>query len=143
MTKMEEITGSLLIIPEEHNIALKFKDDHLPHDHANLVRRYKSELKLPTSPILPKNHCSRKLLKLMIRENKVIWDLIETIKTNRPMGIHGVYMKNFAKDLHVEDDLVFLDNELVVPGTIRGTFNTMLHETHPGQFGMKSLAEYM
>ena len=59
------------------------------------------------------------------------------------MGIHGVYMKNFAKDLHVEADLVILDNKLVVPATTRGTFNTMLHETHPGQFGMRSLAEYM
>ena len=24
-------------------------------------------------------------------------------------------MKNFAKDLHVKDDLLFLDNKLVVP----------------------------
>ena len=52
-------------------------------------------------------------------------------------------MKNFAKDLHVKDDLLFLDNKLVVPATIRATFITMIHETHPGQFGMKSLAEYM
>ena len=52
-------------------------------------------------------------------------------------------MKIYAKDLHVKDDLLFLDNKLVVPATIRGTFNSMLHETHPGQFGMKSLAEYL
>ena len=52
-------------------------------------------------------------------------------------------MKNFAKDLHVKDDLLFLDNKLVVPATISGTYNTMLHEAHPGQFGMKCLAEYM
>ena len=140
---MAEITGPLLIIPEEQKIALKFKDDHLPVDHANLLKRYKSDLILPTFPIFPKNHCSRKLRQLMTREDKVIWDLIETIKTNRTMGIHGAHVKNFAKDLHVKDDLLFLDNKLVVPATIRGTFNTMLHETHPGQFGMKSLAEYM
>ena len=59
------------------------------------------------------------------------------------MGIHGAYMKIYAKDLHVKDDELFLDNKLVVPATIRGTFNSMLHETHPGQFGMKSLAEYL
>ena len=59
------------------------------------------------------------------------------------MGIHGTYMKNYTKDLHVKDELLFLDNKLVVPATIRGTFNSMLHETHPGQFGMKSLAEYL
>ena len=59
------------------------------------------------------------------------------------MGIHGPNMKIYAKDLHVKDDLLFLDNKLVVPATIRGSFNSMLHETHRGQFGMKSLAEYL
>ena len=79
----------------------------------------------------------------MTREDKVLCDLIETIKTNRPLGIHGAYIKIYAKDLQVKDDLLFLDNKLVVPATIRETFNWMLHETHPGQFGMKSLAEYL
>ena len=55
----------------------------------------------------------------MTREDKVLWDLIETIKTKRPMGIHGAYMKFYAKNLHVKDDLLFLDNKLVVPATIR------------------------
>ena len=59
------------------------------------------------------------------------------------MSIHGVYMKNFSKDLHVKDDLLFLDNKLVVPTTIRGTFSAMLHETHLGQLEMKFLAEYI
>ena len=59
------------------------------------------------------------------------------------MGIHGAYMRNFAKDLYVKDHLLIVDNNVVVAATIRGTFNTMLHETHPGQFGMKSLAEHM
>ena len=79
----------------------------------------------------------------MTKEDKVLWDLIETIKRNRPMGIHGTYMKYYTKDLHVKDEPLFLDNKLVVPATIRETFNSMLHETHPGQFGMKSLAEYL
>ena len=59
------------------------------------------------------------------------------------MGVHGSYMKNVAKNFHVKDDLSFLDNKLVVPATFRGTFSTMLHETHPGQIGMQSLAEYI
>ena len=130
--KLEDISGPLLIIPEEHNIPRKFKDDHLPDDHAKLLKSYKADLSLPLSPILPENHCSKKLLKVMTRDDKVIWDLIKTIKTKRPMGIHGSYMKSFAKDLHIKDDLLFLDNKLVVPATIRSTFSAMLHETHPG-----------
>ena len=96
---MEEYTDPLLKIPDEQNIALKFKHDHLPDDHAHLVMSYKSDLNLPTPPILPKNHCSKKLklLQLMTREAKVIWDLFETIKTNRSMGIHGANMKKFAR----------------------------------------------
>ena len=140
---MDNFTESLLIVLQEHNIALKFRDDRLSPDHANLVRWYKSDLNLPKSPIRQENHCSKKLLQIMTREDKVRWGLIETIKTNQSMGIHGAYMKNYAKDLHVKDDLLFFDNKLVVPATIRGTFNPMLHETHPGQFGMKSLAEYL
>ena len=140
---MDKVNEPLLIIPEEHNIALKYRDDRLSPDHADLVKRYKADLNLPISPIRPENHCSKKLLQIKTREDKVLWDLIETIKINRPMGIHGAYMKNYAKDLHVKDELLFLDNKLVVPATIRRTFNSMLHETHPGQFGMKSLAKYL
>ena len=59
---MEKTTEPLLIIPEEHNIALKFRDDRFLPDHADLLRRYKSDLNLPNSPIRPENHCSKKLL---------------------------------------------------------------------------------
>ena len=91
---MDKVNETLLIIPEEHNIALKFRDDRLPPDHADLLRRYKAELNLPNSPIRPEDHCSKKLPQIMTREDKVLWDLIETIKKNQPMGIHGTYMKN-------------------------------------------------
>ena len=140
---MDKVNEPLLIISEEHIIALKYRDERLSLDHADLARRYKVDLNLQISPIRPENHCSKKLLQIMTREDKVLWDLIETIKINRPMGVHGAYMKNYAKDLHVKDELLFLDNKLVVPATIRGTFKSILHETHPGQFGMKSLAEYL
>ena len=59
---MDKVNEPLLIIPEEHNIALKFRDDRLPPDPADLVRRYKADLNLIFSPIRPKNHCSKKLL---------------------------------------------------------------------------------
>ena len=79
---MDEITGPLLIIQDDHNICLKLKDDHLPDNHASLVKRFKSDLKLPTSPFFPDDHCSKILLQLMTRGDKVIWELIDTIKTD-------------------------------------------------------------
>ena len=63
----------------------------------------------------------------MTREDIVIWDLIDTIKSGWTMGIHRSYMKNYEKDLHVKDDQLFLDNKLVVPATIRETFTSMLY----------------
>ena len=77
------------------------------------MESYKADLSLPLSPILPENHCSTKLLELMTRDDKKIWDLIETKKTKRPMGIHGSYMKNFANDLHGKDNLLILEDILV------------------------------
>ena len=59
---MDKVNEPLLIIPEEHNIALKFRDDLFSPDHADLVRRYKVDLNLPNFPIGPENHCSKKLL---------------------------------------------------------------------------------
>ena len=85
---IDKVNEPLLIIPEEHIIAIKFRDDRRSPDHADLLRRYKADLNLPNSPICPENHCSKKLLQIMTREDKVMWDLIETINTNRPMGIH-------------------------------------------------------
>ena len=42
---MDKVNEPLLIIPEEHNIALKFRDDRLSSDHADLVRRSDSPCK--------------------------------------------------------------------------------------------------
>ena len=94
-------------VPEEHNIALKFKDDLLNNDHFNLLKRYKANLSLPSSPIIPENHCSKKLIQIMTKDAKFLWDLITTLKTGRPLEFHGFYMKNYEKDLHTRDDLIF------------------------------------
>ena len=69
---MDKVNEPLLIIPEEHNIFLKFRGDRLPPDHADLLRRYKADLNLPNSPIRPENHCSKKFLQIVTREGKVL-----------------------------------------------------------------------
>ena len=83
---MDEVAGPLLIIEDEHNISLNFKDDHLPDDHANLLKRFKSDLNFSNSPLFPEDHCSKKLLQLMTRRDKGIWDLIDTLKTGLRKG---------------------------------------------------------
>ena len=130
-------------VPEEHNIALKFKDNLLNKDHLNLLKRYKANLSLPSSPIIPENQCSKKLLLIMTKDDKVLWYLITTLKTGRPLEIHRFYMKNYEKDLHTRDGLLFLDNKMGLSAGARSAFTSMLHESHPGQFGMKFLAEFI
>ena len=73
---MDKVNEPLLINPDEHNIVLKFRHDRLSPDQADLVRRFKTDLNLPNSPIRPENHCLKKLLQIMTREDKVLWDLI-------------------------------------------------------------------
>ena len=108
-------------VPEEHYIVLKFKDNLLNNDHLNLLKRYKANLSLPSSPIIPENHCSKKLLQIMNKDDKVLWDLITTLTTGRPLEIHRFYMKNYEKDLHTRDDLLFLDSKIVIPAAARGS----------------------
>ena len=70
-------------------------------------------------------------------------DVIMTLKTGCSLGIHGSYMKKYEKDQHTRDDLLFKDNKIVIPAAARGAFSSMLHESHPDQFGMKFLAEHI
>ena len=82
------------------------------------------------------------LLQILTKDDKILWNLITTLKMGRPLGNQRFFMKSSEKDLNTKDELLFLDNKLVVPAAVRETFSSMLHESHPGQFGMKLLAEY-
>ena len=119
----------LVPVPEEHNIALKFKDDILNNDHFNLMKRYKANLSLPSTPIIPEKHCSKNLLQIITKDDKDLWDLITTLKRGRPLEIHGFYMKNYEKALPTRDDLFFLENKKVMSAAARGAFSSMLHES--------------
>ena len=66
----------------------------------------------------------------MTKDDKLLWDLITTLKKIRPLGIHGSCMKKYEKDLHTKEELLFLDNKLVVPAAVRRAFSSMLHESH-------------
>ena len=79
----------------------------------------------------------------MIKDDKILWDLITTLKTGRPLGNHGLYKKNYEKDLHTRVDLFFKNNKVLITAVARDAFSSMLHDSYPGQFGMNLLAEYI
>ena len=68
---------------------------------------------------------------------KALQNEVEKIKANSP------YFKHFFRDLHESDGLLYMDGKLVIPFSLRNAMMKALHETHPGQFGMKYLAQYI
>ena len=95
-TSSSKSSDRLVIVPEENNIVLNFKDDFLNNDRAALLKRYKENLSLPSSPLIPKVQRSRKLIQIMTKDDKMLWDLITTLimKAGRPLRIYGSFMKN-------------------------------------------------
>ena len=142
-TPSSKSSDLLVIVPEDHNIVLNFKDDFLNNDHAALLKRYREKLSLPSSPLIPEIQRSRKLLQIMTKDDKTLWDLITTLimKMGRPLGIYGSFMKSYENNVQARDELLFLDDNLLVPAAARKACSSRLDESHPGQFGMKFLAE--
>ena len=109
--------------------------------HENLLAKYKGDLKLPETPLSFSEHCSNRLISLMTDEDKILKDVKKAVEEGRPLDIFGAYLKNFQRDIHVKEGLLFNDNKLIVPAALRSPSLSILHKFHPGQFGMKSLAE--
>ena len=120
---------------------MKFDNDIISEIHKKLLAKYKGELKLPTTPLVFTDHCFSKLIKLMTDENKILKDVKKSVEEGRPLDRFGAYLNTFQRDIHVKEGLLFNDNKLIVPAALRSPSMTLLHETHPGQFGMKALAE--
>ena len=109
--------------------------------HKKLLAKHKGDLRLPDNPLSLTDHCSNELIKLMTDEDKILKELKKAVQEGRPLDKFGACLKNFQRDIHVKERLLFKDNKLIVPAALRSPFLSLLHETHPGQFGMKALAE--
>ena len=77
----------------------------------------------------------------MTDEDKILKDVKKAVEEGRKLDRFGAYLKNFQRYIHVKERLLFNDNKLIVPAALRSLFLSLLHETHPGQLAMKSLAE--
>ena len=65
----------------------------------------------------------------------------KAVEDGRPLDRFGAYLKTFQRDIHVKERLMFNENKLRILVALRSPLMSLLHETHPGQFGMKSLEE--
>ena len=126
---------------EYKGILLNFNNDTMSDIHKKLLANYKEDLKLPDTPLSLTDHCSNKLIRLKTDEDKILKEVKKAVEEGRPLDRFGAYLTNFQRDIHVKEGLLFNDNKLIVPAALRLAFLSLLHETHPGQFGMQFLAE--
>ena len=130
---------NIIINPSTSGISLTLDFPLLP-DHANLVKKYREKLKLPDRPLDLNTLFNAKLVALLTEDDPMlnpIVNKVDTINANSP------YFKHFTRDLHESDGLLYMDGKLVIPFTLRNAMIKTLHETHPGHFGMKYLAQYV
>ena len=83
-----------------------------------------------------------KFMSLLSKQELVLKKIIKAIEEDRKQDILqlGNYYKPYFNNLHVSGGCLYLDNRLVIPACLRSTMLHQLHEAHPGQFAMKSLA---
>ena len=83
-----------------------------------------------------------KFMSLSSKQDLVLKKIIKAIEEDRKQDILqlGNYYKSYLNNLHVSGGCLYLDNRLVIPACLRSARLHQLHEAHPGQFAMKSLA---
>ena len=126
---------------EIEGISLNINNDIMSDIRKKLLTKYKGDLKLPDIPLSLTENCSNKQIRLITDEDTILKDVKKAVEEGRPLDRFGAYLKNFQRDIHVKKELLFNDNKLIVPAAPRSPFLSLLHETHPGQLGLKSLAE--
>ena len=136
-------TSKISIRAESQVITLKFDttSNITPERHKTLLAKYKGEVKLPNNPLEFTEHCSNNLNKIMTDEDKILKDVKKAVEDGRPLERFGAYLITFQRDINVKEGRLFNENKLKVLAALKSPLNSLLHETHPGQFGMKSIEE--
>ena len=103
--------------------------------HKKLLAKYKGDLRLPDNPLWLTHHCSNKRIKLMTDEDKILKEVKKAVHEGRPLDKFGAYLKNFQRDIHVKEGLLFNDNKLIVPAALSSPFLSLLHEINQDSWG--------
>ena len=125
----------------KEGITLSFENDIMTDIHKKILAKNKGNLKLPDTQLTFTQHRSNRIIRVITDEDKILKDVKKAVEKGRPLVRFGAYLKTFQRDIRVKEGLFFNDNKLIVPAALRSPFSSLLHETLPGQFGMKSQAE--
>ena len=84
-----------------------------------------------------------KVVALLTEDDEMLNPIVKALqKKVKNINANSRYLHQFSKDLHESDGLLYMDGKLVIPFTLRNAVLKTLHESHPGHFGMKYLAQY-
>ena len=101
-------------------------------------------MKLPDRPLDLNILFNAKLVALLTEDDPMLSPIVKALQNKvEKINANSPYFKHFTRDLHESDGLLYMDGKLVIPFTLRNAMMKNLHETHPGQFGMKYLAQYI
>ena len=129
--------------PSTSGISVELDFSLLP-DHANLVKKYRENLKLPDRALDLNFFFNAKLVALLTEDDPMLNPIVKALQNKvEKINANSPYFKHFTRDLHESDELLYMDGKLVIPFTIRNALMKTLHETHPGQFVMNYLAQYI
>ena len=101
-------------------------------------------MKLPDRPLDLNILFNAKLVALLTEDDPMLNPIVKALQNKvEKINANSPYFKHFSRDLHESDGLLYKDGKLVILFTLRNALMKTLHETHPGQFGMKYLAQYI
>ena len=108
------------------------------------MTKYREKIKLSENPLDFNSLFNAKLVALLTEDDEMLSPIVRALQ-NKVEMINAIshYLHQFSKDLHESDGLLYMDGRLVIPLTLRNAALKTLHESHPGQFGMNYLAQYI
>ena len=135
--------NQIVVNPSTSGIQVSI-DFQISPEHKKLVTKLRENLKLPERPLDLNTLFNAKLVALLTEDDEMLNPIVEALQEKvENINANSRYLHQFSKDLHESDGLLYMDGKMVIPFTLRNAVLKTLHESHPGQFGMKYLAQYI
>ena len=103
----------IVINPSTSGISVDLDLSLLP-DHASLVKKYRENLKLPDRPLDLYLLFNAKLVALLTEYDPMLNPIVKPLQNKvEKINANSPYFKNFTRDLHESDGLLYMDGKLV------------------------------
>ena len=133
--------NQIVVNPSTSGIQVR-NDLQISSEHIKLATKYRENLKLPERLLDLNTLFNAKLVALLTEDAEILNPIVKALQNKvKKFNANSRYSYQFSKDLHESDGLLYKDGRLVITFTIRTAVLKTLHESQPGQFGMKYLGQ--